>query len=99
MITVTLPMNAHIEGEICTLDDDHMLLRDGMLHVDLCSGFYIDVSWEPEHDPDGEYVVTVYKDNWENRPAQETTRDPFRAAEFVRHFAEQYWSRLKEVDW
>ena len=86
LIEVDIP-GADVEGEIFTLDDDIRLLEDGMLHVSI-DGFSIDVSWCPEHDPEGEYLITIYRGAWENQLGQVRTRDPCEAAEVVRLWAE-----------
>lgn len=81
MIHVDVP-GALVEGEIYTPDDDLLLLEDGMLHV-LVAGFSIDVSWHPEHDPSGEYVITVYEDVWERQVNSTTARSGAEAAGLV----------------
>ena len=40
--------------------------------VEMSNGIVIDVSWEPEHDPYGEYYIHVYRGEWED-----TVVDPF----------------------
>ena len=85
MIDVSVP-GAHVEGEIYTLDDGILLLEDGMLHVSV-AGYSIDVSWWPEHDPHGEYVITVYRDLWENQLREVSTGDPYEASEIVKSLA------------
>ena len=36
-------------------------LAQDLLLAELASGLYIDVSWFPEHDPSGEYTVSVFR--------------------------------------
>lgn len=86
MIQLDMPEKALVEGEIYTVDDDPLLLEDGMLHV-LVGSFSIDVSWYPEHDPSGEYVITVYEDVWERQINSTTARSAAEAAELVERIA------------
>ena len=81
MIPVEIP-NVIIEGEICEITDDIRLLRDGMLHIGV-EGISIDVSWWPEHDLLGEYVVTAYSLSWEDQIGQLHTNDTDQVMEFI----------------
>ncbi len=81
MILVEIP-NVIIEGEICEITDDIRLLRDGMLHIGV-EGISIDVSWWPEHDLLGEYVVTAYSLSWEDQISQLHTNDTDQVMEFI----------------
>lgn len=85
MIEVNLP-NAHVEGEIASPDDDPFLLRDGMLYVEV-AGYSIDVSWYPEHDPSGQYVITVYRESWEEQLISAPESDPYKVRELVENLA------------
>ena len=81
MIPIEIP-NVIVEGEICEITDDIRLLRDGMLHIGV-EGISIDVSWWPEHDLLGEYVVTAYSLSWEDQIGQWHTNDPQEVVAFV----------------
>ncbi len=81
MIPIEIP-NVIVEGEICEITDDIRLLRDGMLHIGV-GGISIDVSWWPEHDLLGEYVVTAYSLSWEDQIGQWHTNDPQEVLEFI----------------
>jgi len=81
VIPVEIP-NVIIEGEICEITDDIRLLRDGMLHIGV-EGISIDVSWWPEHDLLGEYVVTAYSLSWEDQIGQLHTNDTDQVMEFI----------------
>lgn len=41
-------------------------LTQNMLEILLDNQITIDVGWYPEHDPNGKYVVTAFRDNAEN---------------------------------
>lgn len=82
MIPIQIP-NAIVEGEICEVTDDIMLLRDGMLHVGV-EGISIDVSWFPEHNLLGEYVVTAYSHSWEDQIGQLCTNDTDQVIAFIK---------------
>ena len=81
MIPIEIP-NVIVEGEICEITDDIRLLRDGMLHIGV-EGISIDVSWWPEHDLLGEYVVTVYALSWEDKISELCTTDTQQVLEFI----------------
>ncbi len=81
MIPVEIP-NAIVEGEICEITDDIRLLRDGMLHIGI-GGISIDVSWFPEHDLLGEYVVTAYSRSWEDQVGQLCTNNTEEVIAFI----------------
>jgi hypothetical protein len=94
-VQLQLPDEAHIVGELYP-PGDARLLTDGMLHVGL-HGLCIDVSWYPEHDPDGEYIVTVYQDSWENKVREPlVTRDPGQVASFVERAAAEALVRVPD---
>ena len=81
-----LPEEAHVVGAVYP-PGDLRLLKDGMLHVGLF-GLSIDVSWFPEHDPEGEYIVSVYQDEWENQLLEPfATRDVTQVVAFVQQVA------------
>lgn len=81
MIPVEIP-NAIVEGEIWEITDDPMLLSDGMLYVNV-EGISIDVSWFPEHNFLGEYVVTAYSHSWEDQIGQLCTNDTEQVVAFI----------------
>ncbi|MBW3541558.1 MAG: hypothetical protein KY476_14920 [Planctomycetes bacterium] len=72
-IPLDIPGADHTVGALYP-PGDVRLLKDGMLHV-AAGGVSVDVSWHPEHDPQGRYIVSVYQDEWERQlaPAVETT--------------------------
>lgn len=63
------------EGELYTAQDHRLLLESGMMHLSV-RGYSIDVSWLPEHDPYGRYIITVYRGTWENRVFRFEEKDP-----------------------
>lgn len=50
---------AKVRGELYRTDRAGLLTQD-MLEVELPGKVFVDVGWFPEHDPAGEYVVTVF---------------------------------------
>lgn len=93
MILVDIP-NVIVEGEICEVTDDIRLLRDGMLHLGV-EGISIDVSWWPEHDLLGEYVVTAYSLSWEDQLGQLHTNDTDQVIAFIEVMVEYAQSLTK----
>ncbi len=94
MIPIKIP-NVIVEGEICETTDDIRLLRDGMLHVGV-GDISIDVSWFPEHDLLGEYVVTAYLLSWEDQIGQLCTNDTDQVVTFIEEMVEHAQSLNKE---
>ena len=83
MIPVEIP-NVIVEGEIWEITDDPMLLREDMVHVGIDpEGVSIDVSWFPEHNLLGEYVVTAYSHSWEDQIGRLCTNDPEQVIAFI----------------
>lgn len=65
-VDISLPPGAEISNYLypeMDLDD----LGQDMLSVRLPSGYYIDVGWYPENDPDGQFVVRVFWAYWDNQ--------------------------------
>lgn len=96
MKLVEIP-EAIVEGEIWEISDDPMLLQDGMLHVGVC-GISIDVSWFPEHNLLGEYVVTAYSLSWEDQIGQLCTNDPEQVIAFIEATVRHARSLMKESE-
>jgi len=46
------------------------VLTPDLLLVELADGTSIDVSWYPEHDPEGSYYITVFRDGHELREVE-----------------------------
>lgn len=69
--------------------DDPAGLTDDMLLV--CAGdVCIDVSWHPEHDPAGKYVVTVFRGEWQNQLHRHECRHAISVAMFVEQYVHRY---------
>jgi hypothetical protein len=73
------------------------LLTADLLGVVLPGGFFIDVSWYPEGDSDGEYTVTVYRDSWDNIQREVETRILGVVVAEVEGIAEEYCQPVKSV--
>jgi hypothetical protein len=65
-VSLDLPEGASVYNVLYPTKDPEYLVQD-LLTVGLPNGYYIDVGWYPEHDPDGEYVIRVFFDSWENQ--------------------------------
>jgi hypothetical protein len=52
---------------------DPGFLTEDLMLVQLPGKTYIDVSWFPEHDPAGAYIVTVFRDHRTIREVEVTT--------------------------
>lgn len=74
---------------------DPATLTQDLLLVELPGGLHIDVTWAPEHDPDGGYYITVFRNDLELD--ETTSRDPYETIEIVEDFAERYTSPVRPV--
>jgi hypothetical protein len=63
-ISITVPQGAEISNYLYP-DLDISDLTQDMVTVRLPTGYYVDVGWYPEHDPNGRFVVRVFRDTWD----------------------------------
>lgn len=95
-IDLTLPPEAVTIGELYdTMDRD--FLTEDIVQVSLPNGIHVDVGWYPDLDPSGSFHVVVFRDTWENRLMESTTRDPQEVKRLVEEYVAQYGG-LKEQD-
>jgi hypothetical protein len=59
-----VPEGANVYSSLYRTANPEYLTQD-VLAVSLPSGFYIDVGWFPEHDPEGSYVIRVFYQYWD----------------------------------
>jgi hypothetical protein len=64
-----LPPDCEVYNAMYRTRSPEYLVQD-QLSVELPNGFIIDVTWEPEHDPRGEYIVRVFYQYWNNQRIQ-----------------------------
>jgi hypothetical protein len=63
-IPLNLPDSARLLFNSLFATRDPGLLEQGLVSIVLENGRHIDISWHPEHDPNGAYHLTVYGDTW-----------------------------------
>jgi hypothetical protein len=63
-------------------------LTQDLLLVELPGKTYIDVSWFPEHDPSGDYIVTVFRGH--DQLCETETSSPFEAIKLVERMASPF---------
>jgi hypothetical protein len=63
-ISITIPAGAEISNYLYP-DLDVSDLTQDIVTVRLPTGYYIDVGWYPEHDPNGHFVVRVFRGTWD----------------------------------
>lgn len=65
-VPINLPMGAKISNYLYpTMDMDDR--TEDLVTVSLSNGFFIDAGWYPEHDPNGQFVVRVYYQFWDDQ--------------------------------
>lgn len=74
---------------------DPAMLTQDLLMVSLAGDTFVDVTWAPEHDPDGCFYVTVLRQYSEL--ISTTCRNPYRAIELVEEFAKRFSERFNAV--
>ncbi len=89
-VTIILPEQAWLVSNTLCDTNDPVDLAEDLVLVRLPSSTFIDVSWKPEHDPAGCYVVTVYRGSWDNQLRRFTTLSAAEAARRVEALAKQY---------
>src|SRR5262249_44401813 len=73
----------------CPSRDTDFLTAD-LLLVELPDRTYIDVSWQPEHDPDGAFFVTVYLESWDHELVSFDVKDISEVVQLVEQLARNY---------
>jgi hypothetical protein len=89
-MTINLPAGARLVANVLYDTKDPACLTDDLALVELPDSTYIDVSWKPELDPAGSYVVTVYRDSWDNPLERLKSRDPSEVVGWVETLAGRY---------
>jgi hypothetical protein len=62
-------------------------LTADLLLVELPDRTYIDVSWQPERDPDGAFFVTVYRESWDHELVSFDVKDISEVVQVVEQLA------------
>ena len=65
-VRISVP-DAQVTWNTLYRTSDPRYLTQDLLLVELWNGMFIDVSWFPEHDPQGAYHITLCQDNWESQ--------------------------------
>jgi hypothetical protein len=90
-LAIDLPTGAQLSTYLYPEMDFDDLDQD-LITVRLPNGYFIDVGWYPEHDPNGRFVVRVFFEFWDGqqpmRPFE--TKDPIQARMAVEKLAEHF---------
>lgn len=65
-IKPTVPPNAEVSSYLYPKMDIDDLTQD-LMTVALPNGFFVDVGWYPEHDPNGQFIVRVFWQYWNHQ--------------------------------
>jgi hypothetical protein len=68
-VKLQLPAGCEVYNFLYRTRDPQYLVQD-QLSVALPNGFFIDVTWAPEHHPTGEYFIRVFYQYWQNQRVQ-----------------------------
>lgn len=96
-IAVCTPEGARVTNHLYRSKNPAYLSQD-LLTIALPNGFFVDVGWYPESDPNGNYVVRVFYQYWDYqmiRPLE--TRNGSEAARIAERLAEHYSSQQVSV--
>jgi len=63
-VQLDLPDGCEVYNFLYPTRDPEYLVQD-QLSVALPNGYVIDVTWAPEHDPNGSYIVRVFREYWQ----------------------------------
>src|SRR5438132_6388760 len=90
-IQINLPPDAQASNYLYPVLTDDDLTQD-MLTVRLSNGYFIDVGWYPEHDPNGRFMIRVFQGEWNNQKLNQPieTREIAGAIYAVERLAEHY---------
>ena len=92
-VEVRLPEDCEVYNFLYRTRDPEYLVQD-QLTVALPNGFFIDVAWAPEHDPDGEYIIRIFYEYWNNqRMAPMPTRSIDDVVSIVEELARHFNAR------
>ena len=87
-----LPKSAIVRGELYDTIDLAYLTQD-ILEIELPGEVFIDVAWWPPKDRSGSFVISVFKDEWENQLGQQYfTKDLGDLVKKLERLAEAYSS-------
>lgn len=64
-IIFNLPLDAGVKGAVYDTKDPAYLHED-LLEIELANGIFIDVGWYPHKDSMGCFVLSVFKEDWDN---------------------------------
>lgn len=86
-----LPPGCEVYNFLYPTRDPEYLVQD-LLTVALPNGYHVDVTWAPEHDPQGEYIIRVFKWRWDNQQITPIcTRDFDEVVRTVARLAAKPW--------
>src|SRR4051812_40761196 len=82
IVDIEIPDGARQIGFLRDDYEEHELEQD-LVQVQLPNGATVDVSWYPEYESDGEFLIVGYEESWENPRWRMTTKFPHEAADAV----------------
>ena len=90
-ISIALPEGAEISNYLYPHLDLSDLTQD-MLTVRLPTDYYVDVGWYPEHDPNGRFVVRVFRETWDSQQLAQPieSRSIYEVVTAVQRLAEHF---------
>jgi hypothetical protein len=89
-IDLNLPNEAQLLFNHLNADMRASDLTSDLVGIKLPDGYLIDVSWYPENDPNGQYTITVFMNDWQNKKFEHETADIREVKSIVEKMADTY---------
>jgi hypothetical protein len=87
MVPVDTSAADFVDGELYAPDEPR-LLSTSMLFLRFGEDYGIDVSWYPERDRNGYYVVTLFQHDWDTQLEVIEEKDPLRVKRFIENIVQ-----------
>lgn len=89
-VKIRLPLAADLVFNYLFRTSDPSLLTADLLGIALPGEYFIDVSWYPEGNPKGRYIITLYRKSWDHREGEYQTHLLDEVVALVESLAKKY---------
>jgi hypothetical protein len=98
-IAIRVPAPARILFNSLYRSRDRSHLTQGLLAIALPDDRFIDVSWYPEYEQEGEYTITVYRHSWDNQELEYEKKDVDEVVTLVERLVESFLHLQRAITW